>query len=190
MKTTSCHRAFTLIELLIVVAIIGILAAIAVPNFLEAQARAKVARARADMKTVASAMELYIVDHNEYPYCDPEKDHSYLSDITVLTTPVSYLSSLPQDPFVPRGRRRGEEKYYRYYPISYWKRVIPALVVLEMFNWKWSLMSNGPDTDIDIDFDSTLDAIRGELYMFYDPTNGTVSNGDIMSANVQFPWLK
>ena len=47
---------FTLIELLIVVAIIAILAAIAVPNFLEAQTRAKVARVRADMRSLATAL--------------------------------------------------------------------------------------------------------------------------------------
>src|SRR5687767_11253654 len=60
-------RAFTLIELLIVVAIIAILAAIAVPNFLEAQTRAKVSRARADMRTEATALEMYRLDSNMYP---------------------------------------------------------------------------------------------------------------------------
>jgi prepilin-type N-terminal cleavage/methylation domain-containing protein len=56
-------RGFTLIELLIVVAIIAILDAIAVPNFLEAQLRAKVSRAKSDMRSVATALEAYRVDH-------------------------------------------------------------------------------------------------------------------------------
>ena len=56
------REGFTLIELLIVVAIIAMLAAIAVPNFLEAQARAKVARAKADLRTIATALESYSVD--------------------------------------------------------------------------------------------------------------------------------
>lgn len=60
-------KAFTLIELLIVVAIIAILAAIAVPNFLEAQTRAKVSRAVSDMRTVATALEVYYIDNNKYP---------------------------------------------------------------------------------------------------------------------------
>ena len=59
--------SFTLIELLIVVAIIAILAAIAVPNFLEAQARSKVSRIKADMRTVGTAIETYRVDYNLPP---------------------------------------------------------------------------------------------------------------------------
>ena len=61
------QRAFTLIELLIVIAIIAILALIAVPNFLEAQTRAKVARVQADMRSIATTLEAYYVDHNVYP---------------------------------------------------------------------------------------------------------------------------
>jgi len=61
------RKGFTLIELLIVVAIIGILAAIAVPNFLNAQVRAKVARAVSDMKTLETALEMYRLDTNGFP---------------------------------------------------------------------------------------------------------------------------
>jgi type II secretory pathway pseudopilin PulG len=50
--------------LLIVVAIIAILAAIAVPNFLEAQTRAKVSRTHADMRSLATALEAYAVDNS------------------------------------------------------------------------------------------------------------------------------
>jgi prepilin-type N-terminal cleavage/methylation domain-containing protein len=61
--------AFTLIELLIVVAIIAILAAIAVPNFLEAQTRAKVSRVQSDFRSLATAIEAYTVDYDQPPIC-------------------------------------------------------------------------------------------------------------------------
>lgn len=61
------RRGFTLIELLIVVAIIAILAAIAIPNFIEAQVRSKVSRVKADMRSIAVALESYRIDNQHYP---------------------------------------------------------------------------------------------------------------------------
>ena len=92
-------QGFTLIELLIVVAIIAILAAIAVPNFLEAQVRAKVSRAKSDMRTIATALESYAVDHNRHPIGGNEgsgnplnlwdSDHRHYSMHALMNTRVT-----------------------------------------------------------------------------------------------------
>ncbi len=94
---------FTLIELLIVVAIIGILAAIAVPNFLNAQTRAKVARAQSDLRTISTALDMYQLDHNEFPW--PHRGGNVITVVHELTTPVPYLPSIGfDDPFAPRDK--------------------------------------------------------------------------------------
>ena len=61
------EKGFTLIELLIVVAIIGIIAAIAIPNLLNAIDRGKQKRTMADMRSIGTAIESYAVDNNFYP---------------------------------------------------------------------------------------------------------------------------
>ena len=109
---SASFKAFTLIELLIVVAIIAILAAIAVPNFLEAQMRAKVGRCKSDMRTAALALDSYMVDWNVPPpimgkigYAPDaarQINRFGICGVTPLTTPVAYLSSVAlADPFCP-----------------------------------------------------------------------------------------
>ena len=67
MRIRLNKKGFTLIELLIVVAIIGIIAAIAIPNLLNAIQRGKQKRTMADMRAIATAAEAYAVDNNQYP---------------------------------------------------------------------------------------------------------------------------
>lgn len=107
----SHRRAFTLIELLVVVAIIAILAAIAVPNFLEAQVRAKVSRAKNDLRVLATALESYYVDNNDYPYIQADGGPGIEWQAPYgfppnrpdgpagLTTPIAYLTTDLRDPF-------------------------------------------------------------------------------------------
>src|SRR5262245_54651061 len=97
---------FTLIELLIVVAIIAILAAIAVPNFLEAQAGVRVARLRADMRSVAMALEAYRTDYTKYmPAYPREHEPQYQTKPPLYNGMAAYPLLLETAPRFAAGYR-------------------------------------------------------------------------------------
>ncbi|HUT24096.1 MAG TPA: BlaI/MecI/CopY family transcriptional regulator [Sumerlaeia bacterium] len=203
----NCHgapmkSAFTLIELLIVVAIIAILAAIAVPNFLEAQIRARVSRVTADIRTLATALEAYCVDHNDYPPVLPDGYYSrlYIEYNYQLTTPVSYITSVAlTDPFQPKNGAPvefahaipdtdwiGSYNYFRYN--NFWAIGCFELVYLEK---GFALLSHGPSLEwsgiemypyIKTTGNPYLKSGLGlyhEEDSVYNPTNGTKSHGGI-----------
>jgi prepilin-type N-terminal cleavage/methylation domain-containing protein len=221
-------KAFTLIELLIVVAIIAILAAIAVPNFLEAQTRAKISRGKADVRSLATAIEAYAVDYNGYPPCNNEmlagsrpdnsQDQANPFETRVLerlSTPVAYITAgIMPDPFRPNQRAKdyssGSPQGATHETITENRQLVEAIkysaikmdagigggfvdVIGAMTgeNAKpvmWMAFFAGPDR--------TYDAIGSLLTQtdpavissqFYDPTNGTVSYGEIWRAGGTIP---
>jgi type IV pilus assembly protein PilA len=66
-KFRKGEKGFTLIELLIVVAIIGILAAIAIPQFSAYRQKAYNSAAQSDLKNLKTGMEAYMADNQEFP---------------------------------------------------------------------------------------------------------------------------
>ncbi len=112
----SRRHAFTLIELLIVVAIIGILAAIAVPNFLNAQLRAKIAGTQSDLRVMVNAMLQYHLDNNSY-----HAHRDGFGQQFPLTTPVPYLNSFLKDRFQDSAKvQSGAEGFSASFTYYHW----------------------------------------------------------------------
>jgi len=202
------EKAFTLIELLIVVAIIAILAAIAVPNLLEAQTRAKVSRVKADMRSVSTALETYRVDSNRYPRDFVEASDGqdglwpfYLH--SSLTTPILYISNAVkmQDIFAVGKQSQANDQLrwrYRYRALSelYLYKInptrfgghelsTPGTVKGRQIHGDYFLSSKGPDGkvtgDLPVGFETSQGRQRNDwLWKLYDSTNGTLSHGEII----------
>ncbi|MFQ5830264.1 MAG: type IV pilin protein [Candidatus Methylomirabilia bacterium] len=85
--TLGNHRGFTLIELLIVVGIVGILSAIAIPLYANVQARGRIAKARADVRTLAGAVGVYGFHVGSFP--------TVLSELTVTASNAGGLTAGP-----------------------------------------------------------------------------------------------
>jgi len=190
--------AFTLIELLIVVAIIAILAAIAVPNFLEAQTRAKVSRVASDLRTYDTAMETYRIDHSKTPptyRASAAQTRKWICHY--LTTPISYMTSALPDPFntdiaYSQNANNPDNMYIVAWGPDHYLHSSNLAAYPGFFqnypnysdgsNWKRKtflfVFSMGPDKGYDI-----LDGKTPRAVFPYDATNGTLSRGDIGRFN-------
>jgi len=93
-------RGFTLIEIMVVVVIIGLLAAIVAPNLIGNIDRAAVTRAKADLRTIDNALNLYRLDNFRYPSTD-EGLQALVTNPGEATAPnwKQYLRSVPLDPW-------------------------------------------------------------------------------------------
>jgi general secretion pathway protein G len=95
-QPTKLRRAFTLVEMLLVVTIIGILAALVIPKIVGRSEQARTTAVRADLASIKTALDAFEVDNGAYPK----------SAMDLMTAPANaphwhgpYLDKIPQDPW-------------------------------------------------------------------------------------------
>lgn len=176
-------RSFTLVELLVTVAIIGILAGIALPNYLNSLIKARTAKAEADLNALGTAIESYRIDRNKYPpWTDPDGTHKNPVNrrLIPLTTPMPYLSAIPVDPFL---RLFENPAYTTYDYVDAWSAIHykkDAILDISFRCSEWRIASAGPDGYVTF----------GSAYS-YALSNGLRSIGDIVRTGpaTKFPCV-
>jgi len=174
---------------LIVIAIILILIAIALPNFLEAQIRARVTKSQAELRSLLVAFESYQIDWGVYPnrteqdfFQQPAQDRGMLR----LTTPVTYIQALPRDPFAPKDLATDTIQTYEAGGIVT-RKVFPPQFTLNHVVW-----GRGPEGETEQYWHNEnphYDIRRGGRAYSYSATNGTRSVGSIFICMGDGRWF-
>ena len=173
----------------------------ALPNFLEAQLRARIVHASGGMKALATALDAYHADTAKLPATYGPFSPSLLRRLIPLTTPISYLKTLPRDPFQPLEK-------------PYWDASAYVNANDPRENWDtfflynrgdgdvgsthgggsaesraaWSLTCAGPDRTILFPYYFYSGRFSDNPYKFvYSPTNGSKSDGEIFLRGGRFP---
>lgn len=101
-RSRRAERGFTLIEIMVVVVIIGLLAAMIAPNIIGQLDRAEINRARQDVRSIETALNLYRLDNFRYPTTD-EGLEALVTNPGEQSAPNwksgGYLSAIPRDPW-------------------------------------------------------------------------------------------
>ncbi len=185
------NKAFTLIELLVVVGIIGLLTAVALPNFSNAKIRAQLAATYAQLKTLKTAINSYSLDHDMPPLTacpnTPLCRHQYVG----LTTPVAYINGFGgcEDVFAPTITLGGvtfKDLHYWYYGTIVTTSGEPMFYRRDRF----ALMSWGPDRAayVWVTLSRMMSRRDGREWIkpyLYSPSNGLVSGGDIIVTDAK-----
>lgn len=176
------NGGFTMVELMVVVTILCIMVAIAIPNFLAAEVRAKVSSVNANQAMLSIALEAYFDDHGTYPL-NAEKGALRGEDLLALKQPITYFTAIPTDPFDTTDPRLRGRTFLRYLNYDQYPEALQGGVFYhqgQVLRPRYILHSNGPDFENDF----PASAHPWEIVL-YDPTNGTTSKGDICRLGPQ-----
>ena len=105
------NKSFTLIEILVVIAILAGFMALLVPNFMEVRVKSRDVRRKSDLKTIQKALELYSLNQNPqtYPTTIPSPCTAFTDSVLAN---VTYLQKVPQDPLTQCNTASTANYYY------------------------------------------------------------------------------